>query len=156
MATVNHADLPNSELHEPKDVSAAAADTCYVADGAGSGDWVAPPYTYSLSVQLTDISTASSAYVVTPKGGTIKKIYSVIDGALATADSALTTYIGGTAITGGGITVAFTGSAAGDSDVATPTALNVLSDGSVFKVTSDGGSTNTVICTVTILVEVVV
>lgn len=39
MATVNHADLPDSELHEPKGVAGATANTVYVANGATSGAW---------------------------------------------------------------------------------------------------------------------
>lgn len=35
----NHADLTGTELHEPKGVAAAAADTVYKANGSGSGAW---------------------------------------------------------------------------------------------------------------------
>lgn len=37
--TVEHANIINAELHEPKDVSAATVDKVYVSDGAASGDW---------------------------------------------------------------------------------------------------------------------
>jgi hypothetical protein len=36
---IEHADLTDPELHEPKGASAAVADSFYVADGAGSGAW---------------------------------------------------------------------------------------------------------------------
>ena len=39
MANVQHKDLPDSDLHEPKGVAAATVGDVYVADGAGSGDW---------------------------------------------------------------------------------------------------------------------
>ncbi len=39
MADLEHVDLTDPNLHEPKGVSAAAVDTVYVADGTGSGDW---------------------------------------------------------------------------------------------------------------------
>lgn len=38
-----HNTLTGSSLHEPKGVASAAVQTIYVADGAGSGDWVLPP-----------------------------------------------------------------------------------------------------------------
>lgn len=39
MATIQHKDIPNAQLHEPKGVSAASVDQLYVADGLGSGTW---------------------------------------------------------------------------------------------------------------------
>lgn len=39
MANVEHSALTGASLHEPKGVAAAAVDTVYVADGAGSGTW---------------------------------------------------------------------------------------------------------------------
>lgn len=40
MADVNHNTLTDPYLHEPKGISTALAGQIYVADGAGSGDWV--------------------------------------------------------------------------------------------------------------------
>jgi hypothetical protein len=40
MANVNHSSLTDPYLHEPKGVSSAGQGQVYVADGAGSGDWV--------------------------------------------------------------------------------------------------------------------
>lgn len=39
MANVQHKDLPDSDLHEPKGVASATIGEVYVADGSGSGDW---------------------------------------------------------------------------------------------------------------------
>lgn len=39
MANVQHANLTDPNLHEPKGVAAATEGQVYVADGAGSGDW---------------------------------------------------------------------------------------------------------------------
>lgn len=36
---IEHKDIPDANLHEPKGVSAATSGKVYVADGAGSGDW---------------------------------------------------------------------------------------------------------------------
>lgn len=40
--TIQHADLPDSQLHEPKGVVAASEGDVYVANGSGSGVWKAP------------------------------------------------------------------------------------------------------------------
>jgi len=37
--TIQHKNITEADLHEPKGVSLATADTLYVADGAGSGTW---------------------------------------------------------------------------------------------------------------------
>lgn len=107
----------------------------------------------SLQVKLDDISTSGSAYVVSPIAGTISAIYSVIDGAIASGDAEITTEIDGVAVTGGAITIANSGSAAGDVDSATPTAANTVSAGSVIEMITDGGSTNTVSAVFTIVIE---
>ena len=39
MANVNHSSLTDPYLHEPKGISAAAANKVYVSDGAASGSW---------------------------------------------------------------------------------------------------------------------
>lgn len=96
--------------------------------------------------QIVDISTAASSWLVSPIAGTIDKVWSVIDGTIATANAVITFELGGTAITGGTITVAYSGSAAGDVDTCTPTALNTVAADGAIEVVNAGASTNTVIC----------
>lgn len=108
---------------------------------------------YYLTVQLADISTASSCYVPIPHDGYVTKIYSVINGAIGTADCVITAYKGGTALTNGVITVATSGSAAGDVDSCTPTAGNNFTAGQMLTITTGGQSTNTVIGVFTIEVK---
>lgn len=43
MTTVAHSSLTGSDLHEPKGVASASANTLYVANGAGSGTWTQVP-----------------------------------------------------------------------------------------------------------------
>lgn len=105
-----------------------------------------------LSAYLDDISTAGQVYVVSPVAGDISAIYSVIDGAIATADATLTAKIGGTDVTGGAITVTQSGSAAGDVDSATPTAANAVTAGQAIEIETDGASTNTVPVSLTIVI----
>lgn len=100
--------------------------------------------------RITDVSTASSAYCNAPVAGTVTAIYSALGGAIATANDAITTAIqpfaggGFVAITGGSWTVAFSGSAAGDADSATPSAANTVAAGDTLRVTTDGASDNAV------------
>lgn len=103
-----------------------------------------------LTVDMTDVSTAGSVWVVAPVASTFSGLSSVINGAIATADAAITTEIGGTAVTGGSLTIANSGSAAGDVDTATPTALNTLTANQALEIITDGASTNTVRATFTV------
>jgi hypothetical protein len=43
--TIEHSNISDPNLHEPKGVSTAASDTLYVGNGAGSGDWKKLPIT---------------------------------------------------------------------------------------------------------------
>lgn len=108
---------------------------------------------YFLTVKMDDVSTAGSVYVVAPDGGKIIKIQSVIDGAIATANAAITTEINGTAVTGGAITIGYDSSAAGDVDSAEPTAANSVEEGDVIEIITDGASTNTVAATFTVIIR---
>jgi hypothetical protein len=151
--TIEHSALTGASLHEPKGVASATAGKCYVADGAGSGAWTLMN-TRSVQVELTDVSTSSSAFVACPFAGTITKIHSVLHSAITVANSALTSYINGVAITNGNWTVAQSGSAAGDMDSATPSAANTVAIGDVLKVTTDGASTDAARLTITFTIKV--
>lgn len=108
---------------------------------------------YHITAYMDDISTAGQVYVVAPEAGNIREIYSVIDGAIGTANAVLTSKIGGTAVTNGAITVAYSGSAAGDVDSCFPTAANYVTAGQAIEIETNGASTNTVPVTFTIVIE---
>ena len=55
--TIEHKDLPDSLLHEPKGASTAAVGTVYVADGTSSGSFQKLPIT-SLNITIPEIATA--------------------------------------------------------------------------------------------------
>jgi hypothetical protein len=150
MAT-EHVNIADGERHEPKGAAAALDGQVYESDGAESGSWRYPRAI--LQVAIDDISTAGSVWVVSPIAGTIEKIYSVIDGAIATADCALTAEIGGTLVTGSGITITQAGSAAGDVDSSTPSAANTVAAGEAIEIITDGASTNTVKAVITIEIK---
>lgn len=110
---------------------------------------------HTLTVEIEDISTAGQSYVAIPDGfgGDVVEIRTVINGAIATADATLTPKINGTAMTNGAITVAFSGSAAGDVDTARPTGANTVRDGEAIEIETDGASTNAVKCFVTFVIR---
>lgn len=56
---IEHNELPDNLLHEPKGASTAAAGTVYIADGAGSGSFKKLPTT---SLNITVPSVASAAH----------------------------------------------------------------------------------------------
>lgn len=107
----------------------------------------------NLNVTETDVSTAGSVFVVSPTAGKIVKIYSVIDGTIATAPAVITTEIDTVAVTGSSISITHTSSAAGDMDSSTPTAANHVLEGSVIELITSGASTNTVSATYTVVIE---
>lgn len=161
--TLAHSTLTDPNLHEPKGVSSASANTVYLADGAASGSWSlipsaslqSPADFKKLSVAYTfvDVSTASSQWICSPVNGTIVGIFSVLHGAIGTDDVAFTFEIGGMAVTNGAITITQSGSAAGDVDSSTPTANNDVSQGQSIEIISDGASSNTVNATFTFLIQ---
>ena len=111
------------------------------------------PDEFVLNVQMTDVSTSGSYWVVSPYAAKIKKIYSVLRGAIATANAGITVEIGGTAVTGAGITIAYSGSAAGDVDSSTPTALNTVAAGQAIEIITNGASTNAIIVNFTLVMQ---
>ena len=108
---------------------------------------------YFLTSKITNISTAGSTFVPVPDGGRIIKIFTSIKNAITTANAALSFEIGGTAITGGGITVTQSGSAAGDVDTAEPTAANSVNEGQAIEIITDGGSSTACECVVTFVIR---
>src|SRR5919108_6138007 len=89
---------------------------------------------------MADVSTAGSAFAVAPTRGRIIKMGSVIYNAITGADSAITSKIAGTAITGGSWTITQSGSAAGDVDTAEPTAARDVTEDQNIEFITDGAS----------------
>ena len=108
---------------------------------------------YFLHAAIADISTASSTFVPVPDGGKVIKIITALQGAIGTANAAITFEIGGVAITGGAITVTQSGSAAGDIDTAEPTAANEVAEDGTIEMITDGASANTVKLNVTFVIR---
>jgi hypothetical protein len=149
---VEHSTLTGSDLHEPKGAAAANSGEIYVANGSGGGAWTAHNNKVVLNTRIDNISSASSAWVVTPVAGTIAKVYSVISGAITSGDATLTSKIATVSVTNGAITVANSGSAAGTVDSATPSGANTVTLGQAIEIATDGGSTNSISAVITFVI----
>ena len=72
---IEHSELPDNLLHEPKGASTAAAGTVYIADGAGSGSFKKLPTT-SLNispVSIQDITPSTIDSTVSLSGDTLSQ-----------------------------------------------------------------------------------
>ena len=74
--TIEHSELPDELLHEPKGASTAAAGTVYIADGAGSGSFTKLP-TSSLDItaaNIIDITPSSIDETVALDGAALAQV----------------------------------------------------------------------------------
>ena len=108
---------------------------------------------YFITAEIEDISTASSTFVAIPDGGKVVKILTALQGAISGANAAITFEVGGTAMTNSAITVANSGSAAGDVDTSEPSAANRVEEGGTIEMITDGGSTGTAKLLVTFVIR---
>lgn len=99
-----------------------------------------------LPFYIADVSTAGQIYIPVPAefDGEVVEIRTALNGAIATADATITPKIGGTAMTNGAITIANSGSAAGDVDTSYPTSSNAVRAGEAIEIETDGASTGAV------------
>jgi len=109
----------------------------------------------TLPFYIADVSTAGQIYVPVPDefAGEVVEIRTALNGVIATANAVLTPKIGGTAMTNGAITVAFSGSAAGDVDTSRPTSANSVAAGGSIEIETNGASTNAVAVFGTIVIK---
>lgn len=74
--TIEHSELPDELLHEPKGASTAAAGTVYIADGAGKGSFTKLP-TSSLDItaaNIIDITPSSIDETVALDGAALAQV----------------------------------------------------------------------------------
>ena len=74
--TIEHSELPDELLHEPKGASTAAAGTVYIADGAGKGSFTKLP-TSSLDItaaNIVDITPSSIDETVALDGAALAQV----------------------------------------------------------------------------------
>jgi hypothetical protein len=149
--TALHSTLAEAELHENKGVSTATDNTVATA-ASGATAWqkvnanmidttsIFGTNVFYLTCNLVDVSTAETAYLVVPFTGTLTKVETILGGAISGADATVT--VSNTAgLSAGTLTIAQSGSAAGDIDTLTPASNNSFAAGTKISIATDGAST---------------
>ena len=95
----------------------------------------------TVSCGTASMQTFTSTFTTAPFRGTLVKLRAINHAALLTASSVVTVKINGTAVTGGVITISFTGSTAGAVTSVIPTALNAVSEDDVIEFAFTGTTT---------------
>ena len=91
-----------------------------------------------LGVMQADAKAAESMYIPVPEGGKVVRI-TAIPGTTLVGDAVITTEIGGTLVTGGGMTLSAT--AAGVLTSVVPTGANVIPKGGSLEIINAGAAT---------------
>ena len=158
--STNHKNMPDDERHEPKGISSAAAGTYYKSNGNGTGSWINPLATvYNSNLvpifgRIDDISTAGSVFVPCPIAGDIARIIVTLNGAITAANATVSAEINGVAVTGGDVTVAYSGSAGGSTFTGTPSGNKTVSANSAIEIITDGASSTAMSATFCVLMDV--
>lgn len=97
------------------------------------------------------LATDVDEYIVFPYAGTVRKVYSVINQALTTADETIILKNGADSL--GTITITQSGSAAGDVDSLTPLANNVFTEGEAMLIEIGGENGTAAQCDLTIIYQ---
>lgn len=148
-----HKDLSGSELHENKGVASASDDTVATAE-SGVTVWkkvnedmldnasIFMTNKLVLSAVIDDVSTASSIYIPIPFACTVEEVYAALGAAITGAD-AVVSIKNSAGSSMGTLTVAYSGSAAGDIVSTSPSSNNTFTAGTKLQIDTDGGSTGT-------------
>lgn len=164
---VEHVDITDPNLHEPKGASSASANTVYVADGAGSGTWQKVDESsldysavldaiqddindgdleltgqYAVWCRFTDVSTADSILVPVLKDSVFKRATLVLGGAITSADSTVAFKNSAGSSMGTSVTIAQSGSAKGTTFSFTATSNNTITGPGYIEITTDGASSS--------------
>lgn len=105
---------------------------------------------YVLNGEIADIGTAAVAVFVAPTAGYLRKVITMINGAITTANDTVTVAVDGTNLSPT-ITITQSGSAAGDVDSADYFAP--VAAGSRITVSNSGASTGVVKAAVTLVLS---
>lgn len=129
-----------------------------IVDVTTDGVWIdfdaKPTFAVVGPLRVTDVSAASdSALGSAPFSGFIRRIWSVLGGAITGADANVTPKIGSTAITGGALVIANVGSGADVVDFAHPTAANFVNAHDKLLASTGGESSTTATLDVYFLIE---
>jgi len=86
--TIQHKNIANDQLHEPKDVNSATVNTAYFANGSGSGAWKKVG-TETLAGLSGDGNVANLKLLTTGSGGQVKLVRDGTYGKMTIVDNAV-------------------------------------------------------------------
>lgn len=148
--TIEHKNITNVNLHEAKGASTAATDSVLHAS-SGVNAWKFQEH--AVNLDIVDLVTDTSYFIPTPYACTITSITTCIDNAFTTADCSVLAEIDGVAVTNGAIIITQSGSAAGDVDTVTPTALNTTAAGGSIEIVVSGTNATSTRCHVVLILR---
>lgn len=179
MADIQHKDITDPFLHEPKGVVGATLGAVYIANGAGSGSWsvlstgsldtddletfiqeklddgtIVVKQLVEVTVVLPDVSTDSSVLVPVQSTRKFVGARATLAGAITGADASISFLNSAGTPFGTAVTIPFAGSAKGTSFSFTPTAGADISGPSWLEVKTDGASTGIAPLSITLQFEV--
>ena len=162
---IQHVDITDPNIHEPKGAAGASVNTVYVANGSGSGTWrkitdadvdqgnlqqfvqdsldqgdIEFTGKFYMTGVITDVSAVSSRIIPLIEDCMVLGARFVLGGAITTANATIQVKNSAGATMGPDVTVAYTSSAKGDGYSFTATGNNVLVGPTWMEITSDGGS----------------
>jgi hypothetical protein len=108
-----------------------------------------------INTVIADVSTAETVLIPVPVTGTITAVYSVLEGAITVADATVT-LTDSVASAMASLTIAYTGSAAGDVDSDLTITNSAVTAGDYLILATDGGSTGAQRLWVSIVVDTAV
>lgn len=165
---IQHKDIADPNIHEPKGVAAASANTVYAANGSGSGTWrkitsddineasligvintnigdgdIPLTGKFYMTGVLTDVSEPSSRIIPIMHNCTVLGARFTLGGAITVADSIVQVKNSAGATMGSNVTIAYSASAKGTSFGFTASGNNVLTGPTWMEITTDGASSTT-------------
>jgi len=147
---VQHSTITDPNIHEPKGVATAAANTVYVSLGNGTGVWT--PLTYTILVKLKNISTSETVFVPVPFSAKVVRSITTLQGSISGTNAVV-----GVANNDGSpmesTTVITAGSAAGSTFSTTITTNNTMTQGQTIRVSTNGASTGSTEALVMLVLE---
>lgn len=166
MADIQHVNITDPQIHEPKGASTASSGTVYLANGLGSGAWQVIPVAslnwtevqneinsdivsgdievngdLYVTAVINDISTAGTVIIPLPDNVTVVGALGVLGGVITDNDALISFKNSAGSLMGASVTVPFSGSAKGQQFAFTATGNNVITGPSWVEVETNGAST---------------
>ena len=152
-----HKNLTGTDLHEPKGIASASANTVYVADGSGSGTHkkltsssidetsILNINKFKLFVVFDDIASTDTILIPFSSNCTLTAITFILQTAITTADSTIQV-VKNSGTTVGSQVIEYSGSGEGTTFSFTPASNNTFTSSDYLKLNNDGAATGPAKC----------